>query len=189
MYDLFLPMDKFWCSWYWTFTMIVFFSITSARDEISRTSVLNEVQLSDTEVLYLNECLQSKEYMCPEDALNTIIELEHFYTLVKNKYGGKWEPSVMVDKVWHHHILNTQMYSTFSRQHFGMEILHHIPFWSGNRQNLAKTSGAEEEYDVIQQYNTMVSMFGLKNVNKTVWFISEDELDRLLSKPTSHIEL
>ncbi len=173
-------MEKVHCCWYWTFTVIVFLSITSA---------LNEVQLSNTEVLYLNECLQTKDYMSREDALNTIIELEHFYTLAKNNYEGKWVPSVMVDKAWHHHILNTEMYSTFSRQHFGMEILHHVPLWSGNSQNLAKISDAEEEDSSIESYNTLVSMFGLENINKTVWFISEDDLDRLLSKATAHIEL
>ena len=75
--------------------------------------MLNKVQLSDTEVLYLNERLQIKEYMSREDALNTIIELKHFYTLVKNNYGGMWESLAMVDKAWLYHILNTEMYNTF----------------------------------------------------------------------------
>jgi hypothetical protein len=81
------------------------------------------------------------------------------------------------------------MYSTFSRQHFGMEILHHVPLWSGNSQNLAKISDADEEDSSIESYNTLVAVFGLENINKTVWFISEDDLDRLLSKATAHIEL
>jgi hypothetical protein len=158
--------------------------MTSANDEV----LLNLVQLSDTEVLYLNECLQNKEYMTREDSLNTIIELEHFYTLMKMNFDGNWVPSAMVDKAWHHHILNTQMYNTFSRQHFGMEIVHHVPFWSGNRENMEKISSVDEEQQLIKQYNTIVSMFGEENVNKTVWFINEDELDRLLSKKTMHIE-
>jgi hypothetical protein len=158
--------------------------MTSAHDEV----LLSAVQLSDTEVLYLNECLQSKEYMTREDSLNTIIELEHFYTLIKMNFDGKQVPSAMVDKAWHHHILNTQMYNTFSREHFGIEILHHVPFWSGNSENPEKISSVDEEQELIQQYNTIVSMFGSENVNKTVWFLNEDELDHHLSKKTMHIE-
>jgi hypothetical protein len=158
--------------------------MTSANDEV----LLNLVQLSDVEVFYLNECLQNKEYMTREDSLNTIIELEHFYTLIKMNFDGNQVPSAMVDKAWHHHILNTQMYNTFSRQHFGMEIVHHVPFWSGNTENMEKISSVDEEQEFLKQYNTIVSMFGEENVNKTVWFTNEDELDRLLSKKTMHIE-
>lgn len=151
--------------------------------DISQNSVSHEIQLSDTEILYLNECLQIKEYMTGEDALNTIIELEHFYTLVKNDYKNKTlAPSVMVDKAWHHHILNTEMYNSCSRQHFGIEILHHVPFWSGNSQNLKNVSKFDEEYASAEQYNTMVSMFGSENVNKTVWLINENDVYRYLLK-------
>ena len=69
--------------------------------------------------------------MSPKDALNTIIELEYFYTLIKNKYDDVWIPSAMVDKAWHHHILHIQMYNIFSGKHFGKEILHHTPFLRG----------------------------------------------------------
>ena len=179
-------MNKFRYKWYWIFTRIVLLSITLAHDEICLLPVSGMVHLSDTEVLYLNECLQSKEYMSREDALNTIIELEHFYTLIKNDYNGIWTPSAMVDQAWHHHILNTQMYNTFSRQHFGREILRHIPFWSGNKQSMQTISDEDEDHRLIKQYNTMVAMFGLENVNKTVWFLTEDELHRLLLKRAAH---
>jgi len=60
-----------------------------------------------------------------EDALNSIIELENYYTGLKNKLQGS--PSEMVDKAWHAHILNTPMYFDFSETKFG-KYLHHSPF-------------------------------------------------------------
>jgi hypothetical protein len=122
-------MNNFGCGWCWIFIRIVFFSIASTDDEISSTSVLDEVQLSNTELSYLGERLQLKGRMSFDDALNTIIELKHFYTLLKNDNSPLYSPSLMVDKAWHQHILHTKMYNNFSCQHFGIEFLHHVPFW------------------------------------------------------------
>ena len=180
-------MDKLGGSWCWIFIVIVFISIASADDDISSTSVLNKVQLSDTEARYLNERLQTKEHMSLDDALNTIIELEHFYTLFKNT-DIMYSPSSMVDKAWHQHILHTTMYNTFSRQHFGIEFLHHLPFWSGNMEEVEKMQGIDGEIDLAATYNILVSMFGLENVNATVWLIDEDEPHRQLSNTMEHIE-
>ena len=118
--------------------------------------------------------------MCDHDIKNIPIELEHFYTVLKNN-DSVFEPSVMIDNAWHHHILITRMYRTFSRQHFGMELLHHVPFWSENMKEIEEVSNANEEFDSIATYNTIVSMFDSKNVSKTMWDISEHELndDRL----------
>ncbi|CAF3817360.1 unnamed protein product [Rotaria sp. Silwood1] len=69
--------------------------------------------------------------MSPEDALNSILELENYYTGLKNNINGS--PSEMIDKAWHAHILHTKMYFRFSQAAFG-KYLHHIPFWSGNRE-------------------------------------------------------
>ena len=68
----------------------------------------------------------------------------------------------------HHHFFNIQMYNMFSRQHFGMEILHYVPLWSGNMQNLAKMLGAGEESNSLKQYNNLILMFDIENVNKTI---------------------
>ncbi|CAF3997716.1 unnamed protein product, partial [Adineta steineri] len=57
------------------------------------------VRIPDEDIQYLNERLQLKEYMNEEDALNTIAELENFYTAIK--LGIKGEPSEMIDKAWH----------------------------------------------------------------------------------------
>jgi len=62
--------------------------------------------------------------MHAEDALNSIAELENYYTGIKN--GIKGEPSEMIDKAWHAHILNTPMYFKFSDDIFG-KYLHHKP--------------------------------------------------------------
>ena len=162
--------------------------ITSAHDEISSTSKLINLQLSMTEVLYLNERLQYREHMSGDDAINTIIELEHFYTLMKNNANASFSPSAMVDTAWHQHILHTQMYSMFSRQHFGIEVLHHLPFWSGNVEEVMQISSTEGESSAEITYNRLVSMFGLHNINSTVWLIDEDESNHILSNTMQHNE-
>ncbi|CAF3052632.1 unnamed protein product [Rotaria sp. Silwood2] len=173
-------MGKLQCICFWTLIKIGLISITILHDELSSASALHEVRLSNTEVLYLSERLQIKEHMNREDTLNTIIELEHFYTLLKNTNNEMCAPSPMVDKAWHQHILHTTMYNTFSRQHFGREIVHHVPFWSGNIADIEETWGVDGEPAPLETYNIIVVMLGFENVNKTVWLMNEDELNRFL---------
>jgi hypothetical protein len=109
--------------------------------------------------MYLNERLQLHEDMNREDALNSIIELENYYTGLKNKLQGS--PSEMVDKAWHAHILNTPMYFRFSQTMFG-KYLHHLPFWSGNREEAAQL---DDNVPMIQK----LKGFGIENMNETVW--------------------
>ncbi|CAF1474125.1 unnamed protein product [Rotaria sordida] len=109
--------------------------------------------------MYLNERLQLHEHMNKEDALNSIIELENFYTGLKSKLRGS--PSEMVDKAWHAHILNTPMYFRFSETMFG-KYLHHLPFWSGNREQAA------ELVDDIPMFEKLKAL-GIENMNETVW--------------------
>ncbi|CAF3052589.1 unnamed protein product [Rotaria sp. Silwood2] len=164
----------------WILVEIVFITSTMAHNELSSISMLNEVQLSSTEVLYLAECLQMKENMNREDTFNTIVELEHFYTLIKNNKNAGGAPSPIVDKAWHQHILNTKMYNSFSHQHFGIEILHHVPFWSGNIAEMKTRWDVNGEPTALETYNGIVAMLGMENVNKTVWLMDDDELDRFL---------
>lgn len=140
----------------------------------SATKLIN-IELSTTEVLYLNERLQHQEHMNDEDALNTIIELEHFYTLIKNTVNGTFAPSTMVDKAWHQHILHTKMYNMFSRQQFGVEVLHHVPFWSGNKEEMMHASAVAEELGPEVTYGRLVLLLGPRNVNATIWLTDEEE--------------
>jgi hypothetical protein len=119
------------------------------------------IHIPDEDIQYLNERLQMKEYMSAEDALNTIAELENFYTAIK--LGIKGEPSQMIDKAWHAHILNTPMYFKFSEMTFS-KYLHHIPFWSGNIQSVDANpvSSATSIYERLEQR-------GIQYMNKTVW--------------------
>ncbi|CAF1457758.1 unnamed protein product [Adineta steineri] len=150
-------------------------NISIAIEPVSMSSMPTKIKLSDIEVRYLTERLKKHEHMCDYDAKNTITELEHYYTVLKNK-DGAYEPSAMVDRAWHHHILHTKMYNMFSRQHFGMELLHHVPFWSGNeKENVGKSSNGKKEFDFIDTYETVVSIFGSQNVNETVWYMIEDD--------------
>ena len=119
------------------------------------------VTIPDEDIRYLNERLQTKDAMNEEDALNTIAELENFYTAVKNGING--EPSEMIDKAWHAHILNTPMYFKFSQLMFG-KYLHHLPFWSGNMadRNVVADSLHVFVYERLQR-------LGIHDMNETVW--------------------
>ncbi|CAF1435437.1 unnamed protein product [Rotaria sordida] len=117
------------------------------------------VTIPDEDLLYLNERLQIHEHMSREDALNSILELENYYTGVKNKLRGS--PSEMVDKAWHAHILNTKMYFRFSETEFG-RYLHHLPFWSGNVEEAARF---DDDIPMFGKLNAL----GIENMNETVW--------------------
>lgn len=119
------------------------------------------VIVPDEDIRYLNERLQTKEHMSAEDSLNTIAELENFYTAVKLGIDG--EPSEMIDKAWHAHILNTPMYFNFCKTIFG-RYLHHLPFWSGNVQsvNVALLPSSRSIYNRLEQ-------LGIQSMNETVW--------------------
>jgi len=123
------------------------------------TLCFNIVTLPDNDLMYLNERLQLHEHMSQEDAVNSIIELENFYTGLRNNLNGS--PSEMIDKAWHAHILNTQMYFHFSESVFG-RYLHHIPFWSGNREETEKIA------DDLSMFEKLKA-FGITNMNETVW--------------------
>ncbi|CAF3428132.1 unnamed protein product [Rotaria socialis] len=55
------------------------------------------LEISELELRYLTERLQDHEHMCDYDIKSTLVELKHFYTVLKNK-DGMFVPSVMVDK-------------------------------------------------------------------------------------------
>nr|AEN94411.1 uncharacterized conserved protein [Adineta vaga] len=123
------------------------------------------VLIPDKEVQYLYERLQTEDHMNEIDALNTIIELENYYTGVKNGLIG--EPSEMIDKAWHAHILNTPMYFSFCNLTFGY-YLHHIPNWT-------RADEDGETQRIVSSLDFHVSMFkklqnlGLQSLNETVW--------------------
>lgn len=155
-------MSKFWI-------LIVYILVSI----ILSTANFIDVQLSTTEIQYLNERLQYEEHMSSDDAINTIIELEHFYTLMKNNPNDVFSPSTIVDKAWHQHILHTQMYNMFSRKHFGREIFHHVPVWSGNMDEIKQISSIDGEFGSKITFHRLVTMFGLNNVNSTIWMLIE----------------
>jgi hypothetical protein len=126
------------------------------------------VKLSDEDLKYLNERLQLHEHMNREDALNSIIELENFYTGLKNNLNGS--PSEMVDKAWHAHILNTKMYFQFSETNYG-KYLHHLPFWSGNQGE------AEQVVDDIPMFEKL-KLLGIQNMNESVWTYQSNDMMR-----------
>ncbi|CAF3644943.1 unnamed protein product [Rotaria sordida] len=111
----------------------------------------------DEDLIYINERLQLKVHMNREDALNSIIELENYYTGLKNNLHGS--PSEMVDEAWHAHILNTPMYFRFSTAEFG-SYLHHIPFWSGNRK---QTGQLNDDISMLEKLKKL----GIQNINET----------------------
>ena len=123
------------------------------------------VKIPDDDVQYLYERLQTTEHMSEIDALNTIIELENYYTAAKNGLTG--EPSEMIDKAWHAHILNTPMYFNFCQSTFG-SYLHHSPYWT-------RASEDEETQAIVSSPDFQIPMFrklkelGIEDLNETIW--------------------
>ena len=162
-------------SWFYLFVLVISILIPSAYTGIPATLPWSRVQLSSMEIAYLSERLQTKEQMSLDDAVNTVIELENFYTLLKIDGDRMYSPSLMVDKAWHQHILHTKMYHAFSRRHFNIECLHHLPFWSGNAEEVDGLLSDPEESGSTFTYSSLVAIFGADHVNQTVWFTNEDE--------------
>ncbi|CAF2438400.1 unnamed protein product [Rotaria sp. Silwood2] len=91
----------------------------------SVVTVSNEVHIPLLDVQNIIERLKIEEQMSHEAAVNSVIELVHYYTTIKHGIHGS--PSAMVDKPWHAHILNTPMYMEFTKTELG-HYVHHIPY-------------------------------------------------------------
>ncbi|CAF1429507.1 unnamed protein product [Adineta ricciae] len=139
----------------WLITIILSSSITC----------FEIVTIPDGDIQYLYERLRTTEHMTDTDALNTIIELENYYTAAKNGLTG--EPSEIIDTAWHAHILNTPMYFSFCQSTFG-SYLHHSPYWM-------RASEAEETQVIVSSLEFQIPMFtklkelGIVDLNETIW--------------------
>ena len=111
--------------------------------------------------------------MSKTDALNTIIELENYYTAVRNGLTG--EPSEMIDKAWHAHILNTPMYFDFCDLNFG-HYLHHMPYWTAASED-QETREIVSSADFQIPMHTKLKNLGVQNLNETIWTYTTDVLD------------
>lgn len=121
------------------------------------------IVIPDKDVQYLYERLQTAEHMSETDALNTILELENYYTGAKNDLIG--EPSEMIDKAWHAHILNTPMYCSFCESTFGY-YLHHTPYWTrGNDDEITQAIVSSPDFQVPMY--TKLKNLGVANLNET----------------------
>ena len=103
--------------------------------------------------------------MTDTDALNTIIELENYYTAAKNGLTG--EPSEMIDTAWHAHILNTPIYFSFCKSTL-FSYLHHSPNWT-------RAMEATETQVIVSSPKFQIPMFtklkelGIEDLNETIW--------------------
>ncbi|CAF1575811.1 unnamed protein product [Rotaria sp. Silwood1] len=116
--------------------------------------------------------------MSDTDALNTIIELENYYTGVKNGLIG--EPSEMVDKAWHAHILNTPMYFSFCESIFGY-YLHHIPYWTAGSED-QQTQAIVSSLDFKIPMYMKLKNLGIRHLNETIWTYKTSELNNNIKK-------
>ncbi|CAF2187300.1 unnamed protein product [Rotaria magnacalcarata] len=73
-------MVEFYYSWYSKVIMLMLVSVVINHDIIS-------LDITELELRYLTERLQDHEHMCDYDIKSTLVELEHFYTVLKNKDG------------------------------------------------------------------------------------------------------
>ncbi len=123
------------------------------------------IMIPDNNIQYLYERLQTAEHMSETDALNTIVELENYYTGVKNGLTG--EPSEMVDKAWHAHILNTLVYFNFCQSSFGY-YLHHVPYWTAGSED-EETQAMVSSLDFQIPMYTKLKNLGVSDLNETIW--------------------
>ncbi|CAF3385249.1 unnamed protein product, partial [Rotaria sp. Silwood2] len=105
---------------------------------------------------YIIERLEEHEHLTHAEALNCVVELAHYYTAIK--HGKNGSPSKMVDKAWHAHILNTQMYMEFTKAELG-RFVHHVPYWSGHQSD-----GTEDDI-----YEYLITQLGAEHVNAAIW--------------------
>lgn len=119
------------------------------------------------------------------DALNTIVELENYYTGALNGLIG--EPSEMIDKAWHAHILNTPMYFDFCHSTFGY-YLHHTPYWtfaSEDQQVREMVSSPDFPIPMLMKLRNL----GIQNLNETVWTYTTTTWEDHMEKKEKKTEL
>ena len=100
---------------------------------LSASDVLQSIQQWDhwTEIQQGAE----KEYgVTKEEFEKTLPEYQKFLALVAIGHRNMGMFSEAVDKLWHTHILNTQLYETFCNRFFGT-FMHHAPNLSRNIVN------------------------------------------------------
>ena len=70
--------------------------------------------------------LRRDENMSTEDIQQAVKEYKQFLELRRREDDANIVPSVLADKVWHHHILDTRTYARDCDTIFG-DFLHHNP--------------------------------------------------------------
>jgi hypothetical protein len=85
-----------------------------------------------------------------ETADRMILEYRKYLLLTKKYPEQSVVPCKMVDKVWHHHILDTRAYVVDCETVFG-EFLHHFPYW-GMR-------GEEDALSLYSAYDATLQLY------------------------------
>lgn len=83
--------------------------------------------------------LRRDENMPTEDIQQAVTEYKQFLELCRREGLANIVPTVLADKAWHYHILDTRKYAADTDNIFG-EFLHHSP----NDENMEKLASATE---------------------------------------------
>lgn len=74
----------------------------------------------------LSKALASEMEWSKEFTEQAIVEYKKF-TFLSSRFPGEMVPSVIVDSVWHMHILYTRSYQSYCREALSVDFLHHDP--------------------------------------------------------------
>ena len=117
----------------------------------------NQVKIPEHDFQYIVYSLQMIYGMNYDDAKNSVLELEHFYSGIKFHIidNRTDHPQTAIKNAWEIHIINTRMYFNFTYSIFG-EYLHYRP--------------VEQQRGQLYVYEKL-KYSGINNMNETVWLL------------------
>ena len=89
-----------------------------------------------------------------EAALEAIQYYRNFLKIIR-KYGEQYDylpPSVEIDEIWHHHILDTKKYQEDCAKIFGT-MLHHYPYFGMRGEEDHRN--LDDAFEITQRLHTM----------------------------------
>ena len=132
------------------------------------------IRLPPSNFDYLMMQLQHVQHFSYIDSVSSIIGLQHYYTATKHQITGA--VPFMIDKAWHLHILNTEMYWNFTMSTFG-HYVHHLIYGIGNMDDLLSTSEDEKnlrKIPALTYWKIKLDLPFIDDLNETVWIYDQN---------------
>ena len=147
-------------------SLIVFLWIVMA---VKSSSTYEPVRIPEEDIKYIVNGLHRKHGMRHGDAIDCVVELEHFYTGIR--YGVVDSlvdhPPRIITNAWEMHIVHTSLYYNFTRTTFG-RFIHYKP----NDENKGQ----------LIVFNKLEA-FGIKNMDQDYWLREDPERSRYRATP------